>query len=271
MNEKKNQTKQTTPEEEQNFDAKTELHPENMAALYEDPPRSRSERFRFWSLRNKRLVYGVLLLGLVAGFILLAWKDEPVAPEDYARDYFARFGVQKEDWAYKIGSFFITDAHLNRQYPLLLAYSMGRDRAATMKSDGRLFRGYLREQLETDLFVHAALREGILRNPEAGLILENGMRKLIAEYYLYSKLKGVIGEFVPGMTKAEVKSHYEKNRAFYEKNGLDQTRGMAAAHESLFRVKREKILFRMKTLRAGILNRLRDREGYRVKQPDRFR
>lgn len=253
-----------------------ELHPENHRAFYSNAEfvgeaESRLEKFRRWSHRKKRWVFALFLLVLVGGASQFYKKSSPRSPEDLVRGYFNRFLHETDRWVYRVDRYYIDEQHLHRQYPILARYTWGEQGARELIENGDLYRDYLREQLNTDLLVYGALKEGVLNSEEGRLILENGLRRLIAEYYLYTKIKSKTTDYRTGTSPAEAERFYKKNKKFYERRNLNKTQALAAIGRTLTDLKQQKLREDLEVRRKKLLDSLRDGAGYQVRQPDMFR
>ena len=110
-----------------------------------------------------------------------------------------------------------------------------------------------------------------MNTPEARLILENGLRRIIAEYYLYHRIRGLKINFRVKATPAEVRKHYKQNRAYYKKRGLKERAALGVIERTLLNMRREQVKTRLMLLRKRIIEEQRDKSGYRVRNPEKFR
>jgi len=253
-----------------------DLHPENPNAVYSapvylEPPDTVWERFRRWSHGKKRVVYALFLVAIVSTLVLMTRDSDVRSLSSFAQSYFNRFTKETDDWAYSIGNYHINERELNARFPVLLRYTWGARGASAVKNDAAAYRRYLRDQLETDLLVHAALREGALDSPEARIVLENGVRRLIAEYYLYTRIRNKNSDFRVNVDQSEIEQHYAKNKEFYASRGLERRAALAAIEKTMLEFRRERLRNRLFRLKMKVIDELRDSAGYRVRDPSKFR
>lgn len=247
-----------------------ELDPVDPNALYREHVFSgeadtKWERFRRWSHKNKGKIYFVLLLSIMSSLGLSMIDRQPAHLNDYIRNYLARFSVTTPQWAYSIGPYQFGIDSLKSTYAILARYTFGGVGGAEAMKDGAAFEDFLREQFETDLFVNAALEEGLLDKPDAKVVLENAVRHAIAEYYIYARAIPPESNLRIKVTKEEVEDLYQRSRESYDRSGMDRNRIYRVIEKTIYDLKRQEQIDAVNRLRAQLIERLKDRSGYQYK------
>ena len=248
-----------------------EIQVENPANMYDDPvytgPRkTRWDSFRAWSHGNKRVIFLLLLFAIGGSIAMLNRASAPENMSAIIKAYFARFTDPKKEWGYSTGTYYIQSAHLKQQFQALSAYTYGPRGGREMAKNPLAYHNYVNQELETDLMVEAALREGVLNTEKARQILEHGVRKLVADYYLSTKLYNNNSDFRVRVTDKEVEEFYEKNKASYVAKSISRAQALPAIRLTLEEVEKSRLRSRLVNTRAGLIKVLKDSSGYKIKR-----
>jgi hypothetical protein len=245
------------------------LNPEDPLAMYDEPPprtapaHSRWDAFRLWSHRHKRKIYLLFFVSLAIGIYLSLRSGGPGDLGGVLRDYFARFQGEREGWSYAIGEYFVGQDHLALVYPVIAKYRLGENGAAAAMQDPALYRRFIEEQYQVDALVYAAMRENAIHTPEARVILEDAVRRAVADYYVYSRIPGDSSDFRIEVTDAEVREFYERNKEIYEKSG-DPDTALVAIRATLYNLKRDQLRQKLATYQQKVFEDVRNRYGPRI-------
>ncbi len=254
-----------------------DLSPEDPMGLYADPHTVEKTdsgwgEWQSWAHTNKRKIYAAFFITIVGSFVYSMVSYQSNEFRSMATAYFDKFRSDTDEWVYAIGPYYFDENYLASQYSVLTRYTWGDRGAAPMKNDRNLYAEYLKDQLETDLLVNAALAdEKILNAPEARLILENKMRHAIAEYYLFTVIRNENSDFRIQVTEAEIDDHYKQFKQYYASLNLDAERARPVIRQTLTNLKQDALRNQLTGVRNRIVNELKDGAGYRVKDPAKLR
>lgn len=268
---------QTETAEEPEPEELPDLQPEDPMGFYTDPreiEKTESDwgNWRHWAHVHKRKIYAAFLITIVGSFVYSMIDYQANAFRSMATAYFDKFRSQTDEWVYAIGPYYFDENHLATQYSILTRYTWGDRGAEPLKNDRDMYSEYLKDQLETDLLVNAALADDkILNDIEARIILENKMRHAIAEYYLFTLIRNENSDFRIQVTDQEIDDHYRQFKQYYSSLNLDAERARPVIRQTLTNLKQDAVRNQLVTIRNRVVNELKDGAGYRVKDPAKLR
>jgi len=254
-----------------------DLQPEDPMGFYTEPrevEKTDSDwgSWRHWAHSHKRKIYAAFFITIVGSFVYSMIDYKANAFRSMATAYFDKFRSQTDEWVYAIGPFYFDENYLASQYSVLTRYTWGNRGAEPLKNDRDMYAEYLKDQLETDLLVNAAMADDkILNHPEARIILENKLRHAIAEYYLFTMIRNKNSDFRIQVTDQEINDHYSQFKQYYSSLKLDKERARPVIRQTLTNLKQDAVRSQLVGIRNKIVNQLKDGSGYRVKDPAKLR
>ena len=257
------------------------LQPENPAALYEEarpedfagPPKSAWDRFRRLALRSRRLVYGVFAVAMVAAIVLWVRANRVPTAADltpYIESYFERDDQLGAEAHYRVEQYGPARSRLEKLHEIMLIGSLGERGARAVLDDperkAASLHGFLLQEYETDLLAYAALKEGLLKNREARVLIENAVRQAVADLYVRDHVDGPGLDLRIQVPEDRVDALYAAGREYYSGVGLDEEEARAAIRALLAQQLREERKAVIAAARRQLITDL-EQQLYTVRPP----
>ncbi len=242
------------------------LNAEDPTALYRElrfdhPAVTFYDRLSRFAHANKRIIYALLLFAIVVPVVAALRSTRPASVQHTAEQYFARFQAN-EPGTYSIGSSNFSAQYIEGLFDAVAASSLGPAGMRQIRTDSDAYARFVKDQFETDLLVHAALREGVLESPQSAYVIENAMRHAIADYYVSARAMQPSTNLRITVTDEEVRSYYDRNKDQYAKSGLTQAQTLGVIRRTLEQIRGDEQRAELRFFREKLLSAIKDRGGY---------
>lgn len=243
---------------------------ENPFAIYDSPEAHRPgisalDNIRHLAHRHKKVLYLILISSILLSILQPLGPRSMASAEGILIAYFDRSKGDSGDWVYEISSEPTSEEVHRSLFQALGEFTWGGLGFKEISKSEESFQLYVADQMATDVLVRAAMQEGLLNDPKNKLIIENAVRKAVADIYLFAKIDGTHRDFRPKVDAGEIRAALQTINNLELLNKADLNEKRVWVEYMLNLQKRERISGVIAEERRQIVSQLRGSMGYRVR------